>query len=136
MQIKHTDWHNYEHRLEDSLDVVMRLLDKYNIKATFFILGYVAEKFPAMVKMISEKGHEIACHGYYHRPVFTLTRQEFKEDVLRAKKMIEDTADVKLNGYRAPFFSIREDTLWALEDRKSTRLNSSHIPLSRMPSSA
>jgi len=93
----------------------MRLLDRHNIRATFFVLGYVAEKFPALVKMISEKGHEIASHGYYHRPVFTLTRQEFKEDALRAKKIIEDAADVKINGYRAPFFSVREDTLWALD---------------------
>jgi len=93
----------------------MRLFDRYNIRATFFVLGYVAEKFPAIVKMISEKGHEIASHGYYHRPIFTLTRQEFKEDALRAKKTIEDAADVKINGYRAPFFSIREDTLWALD---------------------
>ena len=123
LQIKHTDWHLYEHRLERNLVMITELFDRYNIKATFFVLGYIAEKFPALINMIAEKGHEIASHGYNHRPVFTLTRQEFKEDALRAKKTIEDASGVKVSGYRAPFFSIRKDTLWALDILKEIGFN-------------
>jgi len=120
LQIRYTDWHLYEHRLEKNLSKIIELLDRHNIRATFFVLGYIAEKFPSLVKMIAEKGHEIASHGYNHRPVFTLSSQEFREDVLRAKKIIEDVSGIKVSGYRAPFFSIRKDSLWALDILKET----------------
>lgn len=130
LQIKQEDWHLYENRLGKSLGRITELFDRYNVKATFFVLGYVAEKFPALVKMIAEKGHEIASHGYDHRPVFTMAPGEFREDALRAKKIIEEVSGVKVSGYRAPFFSIRKDTLWALDILKETgfRYDSSIFP--------
>lgn len=114
-QIGYSDWGRYENRLGKSLSMVMDLLEKHRIRATFFVLGYIADRFPGLVEMIAEKGHEVASHGYYHRPIFEQTPEEFRQDLLRSKKAIESIAGVRTKGYRAPFFSIREDTLWALD---------------------
>ena len=115
IQIKHTEWHKYENRLEKNLDFILRLFRDRNIKATFFILGYIADKFPRLVERIMKDGHEIASHGYYHRPIFEKTKEEFRDDVARSKKAIEAISNVRVKGYRAPIFSVRKDTLWALD---------------------
>jgi len=115
LQVKQEDWPKYENRVKHGLDNILTILDAHKIKATFFILGYLAEKQPGIVSMISGAGHEIASHGYWHKLVYRLTPQEFREDVTRSKVAIESITKKKVRGYRAPFFSIVKDSLWALE---------------------
>lgn len=108
-------WVFYEGRLEKGMDIVMNLLNSRGIKATFFVLGYAAEKYPKTIKEIAKNGHEVASHGYSHRPAFAQTPQEFKDDVLRSKGILEGIINARVTGYRAPFFSITKNSLWALE---------------------
>jgi polysaccharide deacetylase family protein (PEP-CTERM system associated) len=91
------------------------VFNKHNVKATFFILGEVAEAFPDLIKQIAAEKHEIAVHGFYHRQIFKLSRDEFKKEVGDAKKLLEDLSGQQVIGHRAPAFSINKDTQWALE---------------------
>ncbi len=93
---------------------VLKLLGQFNAKATFFILGKVAETFPALVKYVVSAGHEIACHSFFHLPVYRQKPIEFKADLLRAKEILESLSGQKVVGFRAPYFSITKDALWAL----------------------
>jgi polysaccharide deacetylase family protein (PEP-CTERM system associated) len=83
-------------------------------KATFFVLGWIAERYPQIVKEIHSRGHEVACHGYSHQLIFSQTQEEFREDVKRAKELLEDIIGEKVVGYRAPTYSITDKTFWAL----------------------
>lgn len=94
---------------------LLELFAYYNVKATFFILGLVAKKYPSLVKEIAKMGHEIATHGYSHRPIFTLTPSEFAADIDKSLAIIEGVIGYKVLGYRAPDFSITKKSLWALE---------------------
>ena len=94
---------------------VLERLAKHGVKATFFMLGEVAATFPDLARKIVAEGHEIGVHGYLHRQVFKLSRDEFRREVGDAKKRIEDAAGVRVEGHRAPAFSIRPDTAWGLE---------------------
>jgi len=94
---------------------ILDLLDKYNVKGTFFFVGWVAQKFPQLVRDVHARGHELACHSYWHRAVYTLTPNEFREDTRLAVRAIEDAAGVKVYGYRAPSWSITKECLWALD---------------------
>jgi polysaccharide deacetylase family protein (PEP-CTERM system associated) len=100
--------------LVKQVDKVLELLAKHNAKATFFILGKVAETFPNVVKRIASTGHEVACHSYYHKPIYRQTPEEFKTDLLRAKLALESASGQKIDGFRAPYFSITQKSLWAL----------------------
>jgi polysaccharide deacetylase family protein (PEP-CTERM system associated) len=113
--IPSTSWPGFPVRVAANTDRVLRLLDEYRCRATFFILGWVAERHPKLVREISDNGHEVACHSYSHRRVTSLTPTEFRADLRRARAVIEDAAGVKVVGYRAPTFSITRQTLWALE---------------------
>ena len=93
----------------------LNLFDRYNVKGTFFFVGWVARKFPELVREVHARGHELACHSYWHRMVYSLTPDEFRDDTRAAVKAIEDAAGVKVCGYRAPSWSITKDCLWALE---------------------
>jgi polysaccharide deacetylase family protein (PEP-CTERM system associated) len=96
----------------------LRLLDlcaEAKVHGTFFVLGWVAERIPSLVKRIAAAGHELACHSYEHRCIFRLSPQEFREDTRRAKNLIEQAAGIAVRGYRAPSWSITEKSLWALE---------------------
>lgn len=115
LQISNTDWGSFEDRIEESLGVVLGMLKRYDTKATFFVLGYIAEKFPNAIKAISGNGHEVASHGFSHRPVYEQTKAQFKADIEHSKKAIEAVIGKKVLGYRAPFFSITKKTLWALD---------------------
>ncbi len=108
-------WSDYPSRVEANTRVVLDLFDECGVKATFFTLGWVAERFPALVREIVDRGHEAACHSYWHRLVYKLTREEFREDTHRAKSRIEDAAGVSVYGYRAPNFSVVKNSLWALD---------------------
>jgi len=113
--VSYVDWERTELRVEASTGKILRLLRARNMKATFFILGWIAEKSPGLVREIHREGHEIASHGYSHELVYNMTREAFREDVEKSKAMLEDITGKKVTGYRAPSFSITADSLWALE---------------------
>ncbi|GAB4345870.1 MAG: DUF3473 domain-containing protein [Candidatus Abyssubacteria bacterium] len=108
-------WESHELRVERNAHTLLNILDPGSVKATFFVLGWLAERLPQMVRAIHERGHEIACHGYAHRMIHEQKPEEFREDVRRAKGILEDLIGEEVIGYRAPTFSITERTLWALD---------------------
>ena len=111
--IDRSDWESLPRRVEANTDAVLALFDEAGVKATFFTLGWVAERHPALIRRIADAGHEIASHGYDHKRVFTLTEAEFRADLARARGLIEDAAGQRITGYRAPSFSIDPRTPWA-----------------------
>lgn len=113
--IDRADWDKLEHRVERNTHDVLALFDEAGIKATFFILGWVAERYPALMRQIADAGHEIANHGYDHARVFTLSPEQFRADLDRSRKIIEDMSGQQVIGYRAPSFSIDQRTPWAHE---------------------
>lgn len=113
--VDRAQWDFYRSRVEDNTRRLMDLLDESGVRGTFFILGWVAERYPGLVRDIVARGHEPACHSYWHRPIFRLTPQEFREDTARAKDVIEQAAGARVEGYRAPSFSVTARSLWALQ---------------------
>jgi len=110
-----SQWSSLPARVEKITYPILDLLDSSDVKATFFILGWVAEHYPQLIREISARGHEIACHSFYHRLVFSLTPDQFREDTRMAVKAIEDACGVTPRAYRAPSYSIVERSLWALD---------------------
>ncbi len=108
-------WSKYESRIHNSTDKILQLLDKKGLKGTFFILGWIAEKHPEVVKEIHNHGHEIGCHSLVHNLVHRMQPNDFLKDTEKAIKTIEDTIGEKIFIYRAPGFSITEKTPWAFE---------------------
>jgi polysaccharide deacetylase family protein (PEP-CTERM system associated) len=108
-------WESLPCRVERNIDIALALLDEGKAHATFFTLGWIAERYPAIVRRIVDNGHELASHGYGHQRVSELSRNEFNEDISRAKKILEDLSGSPVIGYRAPSFSIGADNLWALD---------------------
>ena len=113
--ISRNDWDSLPCRVEANTDRILTLFATKNIHATFFTLGWVAERYPQLIKRIVDAGHELACHGYSHIRVTQQTPDEFRDDVTRAKSLLEDLGGVAVNGYRAPSYSIGADNLWALD---------------------
>jgi polysaccharide deacetylase family protein (PEP-CTERM system associated) len=113
--ISRDDWDSLECRVERNSDAVLALFDTAGVKGTFFTLGWVAERYPALIRRIVDAGHEIASHGYAHERVFNFTPKEFAADIEKARKLIEDASGAKVTGYRAPSFSIDQRTPWAHE---------------------
>ena len=113
--IDRSDWDQLEQRVERNSDAVLALFDEAGIKATFFVLGWVAERYPALMQRIAAAGHEIASHGYDHARVFMLSPDQFRDDLERSRKLLEDSSGQKVIGYRAPSFSIDQRTPWAHE---------------------
>lgn len=111
--IDRAQWNSLECRVERNTDAVLALFDEACIKGTFFTLGWVAERYPALIRRIVDAGHEIASHGYSHDRIFTFAPEQFAADLLRSRKLIEDAAGVAVTGYRAPSFSIDKRTPWA-----------------------
>lgn len=107
------DWDSYPSRVAQNTDRLLEILDQRGCRATFFVLGWVAQKKPEIVARVAAAGHEIACHSLLHRRVFDLTPQEFREDTRRAKAAIEDASGKRVVGYRAPSFSITKKSAWA-----------------------
>lgn len=101
--------------IEEEVERLLEIFENNQVKATFFILGYVAEKHPDLIRKIAMGGHEIASHGYGHQLVYKQSPDEFREDVLRSKLLLEDITGQKIIGYRAPSWSITEQSLWALD---------------------
>ena len=111
--IAKADWPRLQGRVARNTDAVLDLFDRLQVKATFFTLGWVAERAPEQMRRIVAEGHEIASHGWDHDRVFTLTPDQFRADLRRAKAAIEDAAGAAVTGYRAPSFSIDTRTPWA-----------------------
>lgn len=107
-------WESCESRIERNTDTILRILDVKRYKATFFVLGWVAERHPWLVRKLADQGHEIASHGYGHELITAQTPSRFREDIRKAKQILEDAAGVPVYGYRAPSFSITSETRWAL----------------------
>lgn len=127
-------WDEYEDRVTRNTEKILRLLSRYNCRSTFFVLGYIAERNPELIRRVSEAGHELAVHGYYHRRVFEMTPQEFEEDLRKSVETVESITGGKVLGYRAPEWSIRDNSEWAFPiiRKAGLRYDSSTVPLTRM----
>jgi polysaccharide deacetylase family protein (PEP-CTERM system associated) len=113
--IDRRDWDGLACRVEGNCDRILRMFADAGVKGTFFTLGWVAERYPQMMRRIAAEGHEIASHGWDHARVFTMDAKSFAADIERARKVLEDTSGSKVSGYRAPSFSIDARTPWAHE---------------------
>ena len=114
--VKYDEWDDYESRVERNTHKILSLLeDAGDVKGTFFVLTWNAERHPEVVRAIAHAGHEIASHGHAHRLVYEQTPEEFREDVRRAKSILEDLTGQPILGYRAPSFSVTTKSLWALD---------------------
>ena len=109
------NWSRYEARIEGSTEKVLKILARHNTRATFFFLGYIAKRYPGLVSRVCDEGHEVGVHGYFHRFIYRQTINEFKEEVIRAKETLEEITGHKVEGFRAPYFSITKPSLWALD---------------------
>jgi polysaccharide deacetylase family protein (PEP-CTERM system associated) len=108
-------WQDYQPRVADNTQKLLDIFGKNDVKATFFVLGWVAERYPELIKNIHAQGHEVASHGYAHRRASEQTREEFLADVKRSKDHLEDLLGEQITGYRAPSFSIGYTNEWAFE---------------------
>ncbi len=107
-------WPNYESRIIRNTNKILELFKKYNVKATFFTLGYIAEQFPDLIKEIDYQGHEIASHSYSHLDIRKTTKEEFEKDLKKSLEILEKITKKKVLGFRAPYFSIDEKSFWAM----------------------
>jgi polysaccharide deacetylase family protein (PEP-CTERM system associated) len=125
--IQRDTWDERELRVERNTDRMLELMASRNLRCTCFVLGWVAEKRPALVRRIADAGHEIASHGYGHDLIYSLSHDEFRQDILRAKGLLEDLSGQPIRGYRAPSFSITD---WAIDILRDTgvRYDSSAFP--------
>lgn len=113
--IPRSTWEQMESRVCANTERLLDIFDEFGVRSTFFVLGWVAERHQGLVRDIASRGHELASHGYAHRLVYDQTPAAFREDVRRAKQLLEDTAGVSVGGYRAPSFSVTARSLWAVE---------------------
>lgn len=129
--IAREDWDALPSRVGDSTRRLLDAFDAADSRATFFSLGWVAERHPALLREIAERGHELACHGYSHELVYDLDPERFRADLRRARAAIEDATGKAIEGYRAPSYSITRDSLWALDvlAEEGFRWDSSVFPI-------
>ena len=113
--IQITEWHKIESRVVRNTNRLLEIFSENNINATFFVLGWVAEKYPQIVKDIASEGHEIASHGYSHQLIYNQKYELFKEETQRAKNILEDITQTTVLGYRAASYSITKESVWALD---------------------
>jgi len=113
--VSHDSWDRRESRVCRNTERILRLLDDSRTQATFFVLGWVAERCPALVRAIDSLGHEVASHSHQHRLVYDMTPDEFREDLCRSKHVLEDLTGKSVLGYRAPSFSVTTRSIWAID---------------------
>ncbi|MGI6656373.1 MAG: XrtA system polysaccharide deacetylase [Desulfobulbus sp.] len=109
------DWASMEHRVVANTERVLEVLAMHQVKATFFVVGWIADTYPNLVRSICDQGHAIGCHSYWHRKVYDLGPDEFKADTRKAKELLEDITGAAVLGYRAPSYSITSKSLWAID---------------------
>jgi polysaccharide deacetylase family protein (PEP-CTERM system associated) len=129
--VPRSQWARMESRVCANTTRLLDLFAEFNVRSTFFVLGWVAERHPQLVKTIAEGGHEIASHGYAHRLIYDQTPAAFREDVRKAKQLLEDASGCAVLGYRAPSYSITPRSLWALDIliEEGYRYDSSIFPI-------
>lgn len=113
--IARTEWDKRECRVERNIQTILEMLARHHTHATFFTLGWIAERYPQLVRQIVDNGHELASHGYGHQRASEQSQQEFFNDISSAKKLLEDISGQSILGYRAPSFSIGKGNLWAYD---------------------
>lgn len=130
-EIDRSSWEHLEHRVEPNTARLLELLEEFDTTATFFLLGWVAERHPGLVRQIRQAGHELAIHGYDHRRITDQTPEEFRQDVRKSKSIVEDIGGVEVIGYRAPSYSIVRKTIWSLTilAEEGLRYDSSIFPI-------
>jgi polysaccharide deacetylase family protein (PEP-CTERM system associated) len=129
--IARSEWDSRECRVERNVDRILAMLDDRGAKATFFILGWLAERYPQLIRRIAAQGHEVASHGYGHERASDLDEAAFSADIVSAKKILENLCGIAVTGYRAPSFSIGPGNLWAFDSlaRAGYRYSSSIYPI-------
>ena len=129
--ISRSEWNDRECRVERNVDRILAMLDRHSTKATFFTLGWIAERYPSLVRSIVDNGHELASHGYGHERASDQSEAAFFADIQLAKILLEDLSGAEVKGYRAPSFSIGEGNLWAFDclERAGYRYSSSIYPI-------
>jgi len=130
-QVYPHEWQTFESRVEKNLDIILGILSRYRVQATFFVLGWVAELNPQLVRKIAAGGHEIGCHGYAHQHIRRQTPKQFRDDIRKAHQCLMDQAQKTVACYRAPSFSITTSTIWALEilAEEGFKIDSSIFPV-------
>jgi polysaccharide deacetylase family protein (PEP-CTERM system associated) len=113
--VSRAGWDALDSRVARNTDRLLDVFERAGVRSTFFVLGWVADRFPALVRRIAEQGHEIASHGYNHQLLYMLTPNQFREDVRTAKTAIENASGRRVLGYRAPSYSIIESSMWAID---------------------
>ncbi|MBN1503733.1 MAG: DUF3473 domain-containing protein [Candidatus Eisenbacteria bacterium] len=113
--IPYSSWGSYELRVGENTRRLLDLLAAHGVRGTFFVLGWIADRDPRLVKDVFDAGHEVASHGWSHKPIYRLNRSEFREEATRTKAALEDITGARVVGFRASNYSIVADTLWALE---------------------
>ena len=113
--VSRAGWDTFDGRVVRSTERILELFEAVRVRATFFVLGWVADRHPALVRLIARSGHEIASHGYHHQLLYMLTPQQFRDDVRAAKAVLEDTTGGRVLGFRAPSYSLISSTFWAVD---------------------
>lgn len=129
--VRFEDWDRYESRVERNTNRLLDLLGEYRTEATFFVLGWVAERHPHLVRTIKQCGHEVASHGYAHQRIYTQTPDQFRRETRRSKQILEDAIGQPIIGYRAASYSITKESLWALDvlEEEGFQYDSSIFPI-------
>jgi polysaccharide deacetylase family protein (PEP-CTERM system associated) len=113
--VSRSAWDGLDSRVCRNTERILELFAEANVRGTFFVLGWIADRFPHLVRTIASLGHEVASHGYGHRLIYDITPEEFRRDVARAKRTLEDLTGVRVSGFRAPSYSITRRSTWALD---------------------
>jgi len=113
--VNQKDWDKYPLRVEKNTQRLMDMFDEAQVKATFFVLGWVADRNKSLIKEIAQRGHEVASHGYSHQLIYNQSQKVFREETIRSKLLLEDIVQAPVRGYRAASYSITKDSLWALD---------------------
>jgi polysaccharide deacetylase family protein (PEP-CTERM system associated) len=113
-EVRREEWHLYESRVEQNTYKLLDIFSAHGVECTFFVLGWVAERFPSLVRDIASRGHEVACHGYSHRLVYSQAPGEVREETVKSKRVLEDLIQAPIYGYRAASYSITKRSAWAL----------------------
>lgn len=125
-----SEWASYESRIEKTTDVILELFEKYDVTATFFSLGYIAEKFPHLIEKICSLGHEIGSHGYSHLDLRKVSKSNFESDLKKSIQILEKISNEKVLGFRAPFFSVNSKNTWVFDIlQKYVKYDSSIFPV-------
>ena len=123
-------WNEYENRVIETTPTLLELFSKYDVKATFFVVGYFAEKFPELIKGIHEEGHEIASHSFSHIDLRKASKMEIEKDLIKSFEVLENVTGEKVLGFRAPFFSIDDSNSWVIDFlKKHIKYDSSIFPV-------